>query len=94
MTRMHSSRMHTVRCSGHPGGVCLGGVFAQGVVCQGGVSAKGGYACQGGVYQRVSAQGGVCPGGVHPPDPETDTPSMDRQTLVKALPFRNNCCAR
>ena len=49
---MHSSRMRTVRCSGHLGvGVCLGG-GVQGGVCLEGV-------CLGGV--KV----GVCLGGVH-----------------------------
>ena len=42
-TRIHSSRMRTVRCSGHLGGVYLGGVGL------GGVSAWGG-CLPGGVY--------------------------------------------
>ena len=63
-TRMHSSRMHTVRCSGRWGrggfheGVCLGGVSREcvkGEVCV--------YQGEGGV--RV--QGGVCLRGVLPP---------------------------
>ena len=29
-TRMHSSRIRTVHCSGHLGGVCLGEVSTQG----------------------------------------------------------------
>ena len=70
ITRKHSSRMHTVCCSGQmfrgstvcpegclpggclpgecrllePGGVCLGGVSAQGGICPGAV-------CLGGVWQ-------------------------------------------
>ena len=47
ITRMHSSRMRTVRCSGRPlrggvcpGGVCLGGCLPRGI-CLGGVSARG-----------------------------------------------------
>ena len=55
ITRMHSSRMHTVRCSGHPRGcVCLG------------VSAHGGCLPRGCLPRGVSAQGGVCPGGCLP----------------------------
>ena len=52
-TRMHSSRMCTVRCSGRPWrgkGVCMPGgcLPARGSACQGGLPA-GGSACQGGV---------------------------------------------
>ena len=36
-TRMHSSRMHTFRFSGHLGGCLPGAVFAYGVSAQGGV---------------------------------------------------------
>ena len=51
-TRMHSSRKHTVRCSGRLGGVCLGGVCLGGLPR--GMSAWG-----------VSAGGrGLYPGGV------------------------------
>ena len=57
-TRMHSSRMRTVRCSGR-----LLGVSAQGGVCLGGV------------YPGVSAR---------PPTPRTES-----QTGVKTLPCRN-----
>ena len=61
---MHSSRMHTLRCSGHmlvEGGVCPGGVCP-------GVSAKGclprGISAQGGVWTRgVCLWSGVPPGG-------------------------------
>ena len=50
LTRMHSSRMRTVRCSSRLlRGVCQKGVSASG----GGVSA----------WKGVSAQGGVCPRG-------------------------------
>ena len=68
-TRMHSSRMRTVRSSGRlsgegvsapgvwpQGGVCSG---AGGAVCSGGVSALGGCLLQG-----VWSQGGVCSGGL------------------------------
>ena len=57
VTRMHSSRMRTVRCSGHLGGGgflpmgCLGGV------CLGGICPVGLFAQEG-----VSAWGSVCPG--------------------------------
>ena len=53
VTRIHSSRMHTVRCSSH-----LGGSACEGSVCPGGVCLPGVVsACQ-----RVSACGGVCLG--------------------------------
>ena len=67
ITRKHSSRMRTVRCSGRrwrgcllPGGVCQG---------DGGVSSQGGV-CLGGLCPGVSAQWDVCWGvsarGVYP----------------------------
>ena len=69
-TRMHSSRMLTVRCSDHQGGVCRGGVSAWGVSAQGGL--PGGCLAGG-----VSAQGGMC----IPACTEADTPhgQNDRQ---------------
>ena len=47
---MHSSRMHTIRCSGRllNGGI---GVSARGGVCLGGVSTQGDGVCQAGVCQ-------------------------------------------
>ena len=74
LTRMHSSGMCTIHCSGHLGGVCPGevclGVFAQVGVCPGvfayGVFAKGVYV-QGGVcLGGCLSKKGVCLGGVHP----------------------------
>ena len=82
---MHSSRMCTVRCSGHRGGggclpggggVCLVRGSAYGGVCPEGASAQqasGGYLPKGclprGVYTPLD------PGGRTPSlDPETDTP--------------------
>ena len=61
---MHSSRMHTVRCSVCLGGVCLG---EWGGVCLGRCLARGMSAW------GVSAQRGVCPGGVR-------LPSVNRRT--------------
>ena len=67
LTRMHSSRMRTVRCSSHrgvsvreglPGG---GGGVCPGDVCPGGVSAQGGCLPGG-----VSAKGGCVAGGCLP----------------------------
>ena len=60
-TRMRSSGMRTVRCSGHlgrgclPGGVCLGGCLSRG--CLPGGSAQGGNVCLGG-----GRLGCICPG--------------------------------
>ena len=74
-TRMHSSRMRTVRSSGRlSGGVCFWGVSARGStlggVCSGGVPALGGCLLLGGPLQGVSAPGGegwgVCSGGWYP----------------------------
>ena len=62
-TRMQSSRMRTIRCSGH----VLGGVSAQeGCLPRGSLPAGGGVfpggCLTGGLYLgRVSARGGVCP---------------------------------
>ena len=77
-TRMHSSRMRTIRCSSClleggiclPGGVCLGGLFA----CQGGcLPAREDVCLPGGVYlmgwgvclpeECLPGRGDVCPGG-------------------------------
>ena len=84
-TRMHSSRMHTVHCSGRLGG---GVVSARLVSAQGCVSAKVGVCPGRGVYLGVSAYGvstwGCLPrgvfvlGDVHPPDPEAGTLPLDR----------------
>ena len=70
-TRVHSSRMRTVRCSGHlsgdvyPGGCLPGGVSARGCVPRG-VCAQGGV-CPGGVCPGGCVpRGGVCPGGCLP----------------------------
>ena len=72
-TRMHSSRIRTIRCSGHGGRVS-----AQGVSAQGGCLHRGclpGGVCHGGVCPGVSARevsargylaGGVYPGSVCP----------------------------
>ena len=62
-TRMHSSRMRTVRCSGRLGGggagVCPGGCLTRG-----GVSDQEGYLPRGQCLPRwVSVQGGFLPGG-------------------------------
>ena len=56
-TRMHSSRMYTVRCSGRPwwcltggvstGGVCPGGCLPRGVSAQSGCLPRGVSVCQG-----------------------------------------------
>ena len=63
---MHSSRMRTIRCSGHLGG-CLSGVVCPGRCLPRGVSEQGGVCpggvCLGGVCLGVSEQGGL-PGGV------------------------------
>ena len=81
-TRMHSSRMRTVRCSNHlvggggvvcPGGVCLpGGCLLRGDVCPGwclpgGMCLPGGVSSQGVCLPRgVSAQGVSAHGGCLP----------------------------
>ena len=58
---MHSSRMHTVHCSGYVGGVCPGWVMPKGGWCL----PKGGV-CLGGCLTRGSVcLGGVCPEGVY-----------------------------
>ena len=86
-TRMHSSRMLTVRCSGRLWGgggvgVCLGGVSAQmGCLPRGGVSWGWGVSAQGG----VCIVGGVCRGGCLPNTP----PWTEWQTGVKTLPCHN-----
>ena len=68
LTRMHSSRMHTVRCSGRPGGVSQGkslprgGVSAQGVSTQKGcLPRRGVYQVGGGVFARgcLPREGGL-----------------------------------
>ena len=58
-TRMHSSRMRTVRCSGRQGCVCIPACTVQGGVCPGCVSDKGGVL--GGVSHHALGQGGVTP---------------------------------
>ena len=71
-TRMHYSRMRTVRCSGHWGRVsqnALGGGGVSIPACTGqGVSAQGLYTwggvCLGGVSSRGVCLGGVYQGGV------------------------------
>ena len=69
VTRMHSSRMRTICCSGHLiGGVCPGGVSAWGCLPNG-VSARGclpgGSVCPGGcLSRRVCLPRGCLP--VHP----------------------------
>ena len=55
---MHSGRMRTVRCSGHPGGCLLGG----GVYLEGGVYPAGWCVSRG----CLPRGGGVCPGGCLP----------------------------
>ena len=92
-TKMHYSRMRTTRCNcclrGRGvcpvgGGVCLGGVSAQGgclprgCVCPAGLSARGRCLPRG----VVSTWGGVCLGGCRPPPCEQN----DWQTVVKTLP--------
>ena len=75
ITRMHSSRMCTIRSSGHlPGDVCLGDVYpwvsALGGICTGGVCLGG--VCPEGVFTQrgclpragVSTMGRCLPGGV------------------------------
>ena len=82
---MHSSRMRTVRCSGHWGmypsmhwaGGCLPGVSAGGSVCWGSV-------CWWGVCLGVSAQGvlprGCLPGGVYRGVSATPPAPLNRMT--------------
>ena len=68
-TRMHSSRMRTVRCNDRRGGVCPGVCLPREVsVCLGGVCQGDIPACtgQGGVSQHALDRGSVCPGGVCP----------------------------
>ena len=78
LTRMHSSRMRTVRCRSRLlwGGVCLG-VSAQGgvgpEVSASGVSAQG-VSAQGVSAQGVSAQGCLPKGGIW------QTPPVNRMT--------------
>ena len=91
-TRMHSSRMRTsclltVCWSLLPGGVCswgcgLGGVCSEGGVCSRGMSALGGV-CFWGVVWEVWSRGYI------PACTEADPPPVDRQTLVKILPWPN-----
>ena len=57
-TRMHSSKMRTVRCSGHLGGRCLPGGGE--VVCLGGCLPRG--SAQGQCLSRGRLPGGVCQG--------------------------------
>ena len=93
ITRMHSSRMRTVRCSDR---------LAGGGISPWGVSSKGGCLPRGQCLPRGwCLPGGVCPGGVclvrvcisacnggrH------RLPWTDRH-LYRTLPFRNYCCGR
>ena len=96
-TRMHSSRMRTIHCSGRQGMSARGGVSAKGGVCPG-VSARwcllgGGSVCQGrGVCPDwVSAQGGVCPLHAGIPAPRTE---FLAHKFVKTLASRNYLCGR
>ena len=75
---MHSSRMHTVCCSGCLLGVCLsGGCLPRGVFAQG-VSAQG-----------VCLPRGVSVWGCLSRECLADTPQIESQTGVKTLPCRN-----
>ena len=95
-TRMHSSRMGTVRCSGRRGwGVstqvgCLPrGCLARECLLEG-CHPREGFCPDGGCLPRECVcPGGVCLGGVHPPCGQNSW-----HTLVKTLPFRNYCCGR
>ena len=87
-TRMHSSRMRTVRCSsrlrGGGGGCLLGGVCLLGEVsaCRGGVCLPGGCLPARGVV----CLGGVClPGGVHLPPPRGQTDTCENITFPQLL---------
>ena len=95
-TRMHSSRMRKVRCSGRRrslprGGVCLGGCLPRGISAQkgclpGGVCQGGGGVCPGGVStQGCVCPRDVCPGGIHigtvyTPQTQRQPPLVDRMT--------------
>ena len=61
-------------------GVCPGCVCMYLCVCvqRGGVSG-GGCIQRGGVSRSVWSSGGVCPGDVHPPDPEANTPCGQKE---------------
>ena len=74
-TRIHSSRMRTVRCSGDlPRAGCL----PRKGVCSGGGCLRGRRCvCQGGVCVCL---GGVCPGGVSPSACWDTHPSVNRMT--------------
>ena len=81
-SRVHSSRICTVRCSGRLGGCLPGFIWSTlGEVC----------------LPRGCLPRGVCQGVCYTPpvDPEAD-PTPCRQdswhTLVKTLPFYNYCC--
>ena len=91
LTRMHSSRMRTVRSSGRRRRGCIPACSGHGRVCPGGLSAWG-VSPQGGCLPGgVSAWGGsVYPGGVCP-SACWDTPPLwkEWQMLVKILPCRN-----
>ena len=77
VTRMHSSRMHTIRCSGHWGGVCPTGVSDSWGLCPRGCLSE--RCLPSG--RAVSAQGdgclpgGVCPWGVYTPWTQRQIPS-------------------
>ena len=67
-TRIHSSRMHTVRCSGR-WGVSQHALGRQGGVCSGSVFSVG-------CLPTGSALGGFCTGGL----PDTPVPPLNRMT--------------
>ena len=91
-TRMHSSRMRTVRCSSHLGGcVSAQGVSAWGVctgrdVCLGGLSAWGcllrGFSARGGCLPRE-----VCPGGMSAWGLSTQGVSAQGECLLHTPPL-------
>ena len=98
LTRMHSSRMSTVRCSSRLlGGLCPGDLSAWGVSACGGLPS--GFLTRGCLPRGLSAQeGGVCLGGYLPGGGcllDTQLPSVDRMTDAcenNTLP--QLCCGR
>ena len=90
-TRMHSTRMRTVRPlvdrmleSASRGGSGPGGCLLQGGLVPGGVSAPGGFGPGG-----MSAPGESGPGGGISQHALRQTPPVDRHTPVKILPWPN-----
>ena len=84
LTRMHSSRLRTVRSSSHllgeggrGGGVCPGSV-CPGSVCPGGLCV-----CPEGCLPT----GGVCPGGCIPACTGADTPTCGQNDRCKNITF-------